>query len=92
MDKTLVLYQLKCNGVLEGLRISRLGYPTRVGYKEFVYRYKCLLLENNTKNTNINSTNDTVENMNYEGITCQVLEKYVQPSDYKLGKSLVFFR
>ncbi|WVN90734.1 uncharacterized protein L203_105976 [Cryptococcus depauperatus CBS 7841] len=42
VDINLVLDQLRCNGVLEGIRIARLGYPNRHSFAEFRQRYEVL--------------------------------------------------
>lgn len=41
-DERRVLLQLQCNGVLEGVRISRQGFPTRIEFREFTQRYAML--------------------------------------------------
>ncbi|XP_071815059.1 uncharacterized protein [Apostichopus japonicus] len=42
IDSHLVLHQLACNGVLEGIRICRKGFPNRIGFNEFKQRYNIL--------------------------------------------------
>ncbi|KAK2508833.1 hypothetical protein MC885_014547 [Smutsia gigantea] len=42
MDHHLVLHQLRCNRVLEGIRICRKGSPSRILYADFKQWYRIL--------------------------------------------------
>lgn len=39
IDNPLVMHQLRCNGVLEGIRICRKGFPNRILYGDFRQRW-----------------------------------------------------
>ncbi len=38
----LIADQLRCNGVIEAIRVSRLGYPQRYAHNMFVSRYRAI--------------------------------------------------
>merc|ERR1711962_488969 len=42
VDGQLILHQLRCNGVLEGIRICRKGFPSRMQFNDFEQRYQIL--------------------------------------------------
>uniref|UniRef100_A0A7N0VDA3 Uncharacterized protein n=2 Tax=Kalanchoe fedtschenkoi TaxID=63787 RepID=A0A7N0VDA3_KALFE len=74
-----VLHQLRCGGVLEAVRISLAGYPTRRTYSEFVDRFGLLAPEF------VDGSYDEKE------ITGKILHK-LNLQNFQLGKSKVFLR
>ncbi|XP_056002833.1 unconventional myosin-Va-like isoform X5 [Ostrea edulis] len=73
--------QLRACGVLETIRISAAGYPSRWTYPEFFQRYRVLA---RSKDINRSNTKKTCEN---------VLTKVIQdPEKYRFGKTKIFFR
>ncbi|XP_022250756.1 unconventional myosin-Va-like isoform X1 [Limulus polyphemus] len=81
--------QLRACGVLETIRISAAGYPSRWTYQDFLRRYRVLAKSKDIKRTNMKAT-------------CQkILENVIKQHDmfgkteedkFQFGKTKIFFR
>ncbi|EES03165.2 hypothetical protein BDA96_03G215100 [Sorghum bicolor] len=78
-ENTNVIQQLRCGGVLEAIRISCAGYPTRKTFYEFVNRFGVLAPE-------------VLEGSNDDKIACQKILEKVGLENYQIGKTKVFLR
>ena len=81
VEPPLIMHQLTCNGVLEGIRICMRGFPNRMLYPDFKSRYAILAAEE------INSSSDN------KTAVYALMDKIEFPRErYRLGHTLVFFR
>ncbi|XP_072011603.1 myosin-10-like isoform X5 [Engystomops pustulosus] len=82
LEPHLVLDQLRCNGVLEGIRICRQGFPNRIIFQEFRQRYEIL-----TPNAIPKGFMDGKQ-------ACAIMIKALEldPNLYRIGQSKIFFR
>merc|ERR1712117_557366 len=81
VEPPLIMHQLTCNGVLEGIRICMRGFPNRMLYPDFKMRYAILGA------AEINSSSDNKTS------TYALMDKIEFPRErYRLGHTLVFFR
>ncbi|KAH8518531.1 hypothetical protein H0E87_000396 [Populus deltoides] len=79
-EDDLVSKQLRCCGVLEVVRISRSGYPTRMTHQEFAGRYGFLLPETNVSQDPLSLSVAVLKNFN------------VLPEMYQVGYTKVYLR
>ncbi|CRL04792.1 CLUMA_CG017848, isoform A [Clunio marinus] len=82
IEAHLVLDQLRCNGVLEGIRICRQGFPNRIPFQEFRQRYE--LLTPNVIPKGFMDGKKACEKM------IQALE--LDSNLFRVGQSKIFFR
>lgn len=79
-EQELVLQQLRCCGVLEVVRISRSGFPTRMTHQKFARRYGFLLLDN-------------VASQDPLSVSVAILHQFnILPEMYQVGYTKLFFR
>ncbi|XP_017790984.1 PREDICTED: myosin heavy chain, muscle isoform X10 [Habropoda laboriosa] len=82
IDSHLVMHQLTCNGVLEGIRICRKGFPNRMVYPDFKLRYKILAP----------AAVDKVASDPKKAAAAILEASGLDPDQYRLGHTKVFFR
>merc|ERR1712241_48002 len=80
-ETPLIMHQLTCNGVLEGIRVCMLGYPNRIKYADYKQRYMILGAAELAT-----AANDK------EGVF-KLMEKIAFPPEkFQCGHTMVFFR
>ncbi|MCJ8744151.1 hypothetical protein PDJAM_G00115400 [Pangasius djambal] len=83
MENFLVIHQLRCNGVLEGIRICRKGFPSRILYGDFKQRYKVL-------NASVIPEGQFIDNKKAAEKLLGSID--VDHTQYKFGHTKVFFK
>uniref|UniRef100_A0A3P8SN64 Myosin, heavy chain b n=1 Tax=Amphiprion percula TaxID=161767 RepID=A0A3P8SN64_AMPPE len=83
MENHLVIHQLRCNGVLEGIRICRKGFPSRILYGDFKQRYKVL-------NASVIPEGQFIDNKKASEKLLGSID--VDHTQYKFGHTKVFFK
>uniref|UniRef100_A0A3P8Q311 Myosin heavy chain 6 n=1 Tax=Astatotilapia calliptera TaxID=8154 RepID=A0A3P8Q311_ASTCA len=83
MENPLVMHQLRCNGVLEGIRICRKGFPNRIQYGDFKQRYRIL-------NPSAIPEGQFIDNKKASEKLLGSLD--IDHEQYKLGHTKVFFK
>merc|ERR1712141_517820 len=81
VETELIMHQLTCNGVLEGIRICMRGFPNRIMYPDFKQRYSCLAsAEINSSSDNKTAVYALMDKINFDR------------DKYRLGHTKVFFK
>ncbi|XP_003747771.1 myosin heavy chain, muscle [Galendromus occidentalis] len=81
IDSHLVMHQLTCNGVLEGIRICRKGFPNRMVYPDFKQRY------------NILAPDAAAGSSDPKEASMKVIGKIeLDQDEYRFGQTKIFFR
>merc|ERR1711970_137486 len=92
IDPFLVMHQLTCNGVLEGIRICRKGFPNRVIYLDFRTRYVILAPKESVAAMKKVKRPVTEEKKNIAA-THAVMDKINLVGDkFQYGHTKIFFR
>merc|ERR1711953_1605300 len=80
-ETPLIMHQLTCNGVLEGIRVCMLGFPNRMLYRDYKARYMVLVAELLAK-----AANDK------EGVYALMDKIAFEREKFRCGHTMVFFR
>merc|ERR1711981_687931 len=80
-ETPLIMHQLTCNGVLEGIRVCMLGFPNRMLYRDYKARYQVLGAE-----ILATAGNDK------EGVYALMDKIAFEREKFRCGHTMVFFR
>merc|ERR1719323_2008379 len=80
-ETPLIMHQLKCNGVLEGIRVCMLGFPNRIRYADYKMRYMIL-----------GAQELATANNDKEGVAALMNKIEFEAEKYRCGHTMVFFR
>jgi len=81
VEPHLIMHQLTCNGVLEGIRICMRGFPNRMMYKDYKARYAIL------------GAKEIASSQDNKTAVYALMDKIAFDREkYRLGHTLVFFR
>ncbi|XP_073347990.1 unconventional myosin-VIIa-like [Pagrus major] len=82
-DRELCMRQLRYSGMMDTIRIRRLGYPIRHTFVEFLRRYRVLL-----------KTTDCNPKINAASACCEAICKTViqEEDEWKIGRNKIFLR
>merc|ERR1712088_4983 len=81
VETELIMQQLTCNGVLEGIRVCMLGFPNRILYPDYKSRYAIL------------GAKEVASSDDNKVAVRALMDKIGFPKDkYQLGHTKVFFR
>ncbi|GMT32620.1 hypothetical protein PFISCL1PPCAC_23917, partial [Pristionchus fissidentatus] len=87
IDAGLVLNQLTCNGVLEGIRICRKGFPNRMLHPDYVQRY-AILAADEAAAEGKKDPKKAATNM----MARLVKDKVLVDENFRVGLTKVFFK
>nr|CDJ95284.1 Myosin and Myosin head and Myosin tail domain containing protein [Haemonchus contortus] len=85
IDAALVLNQLTCNGVLEGIRICRKGFPNRTLHPDFVQRYAILAAKEAKSSKDPKVCAGAI-------LQAMVNDKRLSEEQFRIGHTKVFFK
>ncbi|XP_022303516.2 unconventional myosin-Va-like isoform X3 [Crassostrea virginica] len=84
--------QLRACGVLETIRISAAGYPSRWTYPEFFQRYRVLAQSKDINRSDHRKTCENVLAKVIQGSVKKTPRGLEDPDKYRFGKTKIFFR
>eukprot|EP01121_Diplochlamys_sp_Union-15-3_P003578 TRINITY_DN1350_c0_g7_i2.p1 TRINITY_DN1350_c0_g7~~TRINITY_DN1350_c0_g7_i2.p1 ORF type:complete len:1524 (-),score=391.20 TRINITY_DN1350_c0_g7_i2:27-4094(-) len=85
LEDDIVLMQLRCNGVLEGIKIQRQGYPNRMVYLNFLKRYYLIAPNVPRRAADTKAASKAI-------IDYLVAQNVVDPKMVQYGLTKIFFR